>query len=63
MVKVLYKSNQTETIDDLKTGKNLNKPNVSLSNKRHKYSNKFQNIDFSSSKFLKGDPTYKYYES
>ena len=48
--------NQTEAIDDLNTGKNVNKPNVYLSNKDINYTNKFKNIDFSSSKFLKGDP-------
>ena len=48
--------NQTEAIDDLNTGKNVDKPNVSLSNKDINYTNKFENIDFSSSKFLKGDP-------
>ena len=48
--------NQTEAIDDLKTDKNVNKPNVSLSNKDLNYTNNVENIDFSSSKFLKGDP-------
>ena len=48
--------NQTEAIDDLNTGKNVNMPNVSISNKDKKYINKVENIDFSSSKFLKGDP-------
>ena len=48
--------NQTEAIDDLNTGKNVNMPNVSISNKDKKYTNKVENIDFSSSKFLKGDP-------
>ena len=48
--------NQTDAIDDLNTGKNVNKPNVSLSNKDLNNTNKFKNIDFSSSKFLKGDP-------
>ena len=48
--------NQTEAIDDLNTGKNVNMPNVSISNKEKKYTNKVENIDFSSSKFLKGDP-------
>ena len=48
--------NQTEVVDDLNTGKNFNKPNISLSNKDINYTNKFENIDFSSSKFLKGDP-------
>ena len=45
--------NQTEAIDDLNTGKNINMPNVS---KDKNYTNKVENIDFSSSKFLKGDP-------
>ena len=44
-----------ETISDQKLT-NLNKPNGSLLKKEINYSNKFQNIDFSSSKFLKGDP-------
>ena len=44
-----------ETISDKKLT-NLNKPNVSLSKKNINYSNKFQNIDFSSSKYLKGNP-------
>jgi len=48
--------NQTEAIDDLNTGKNVNMPNVSISNKDKKHTNKIENIDFSSSKFLKGDP-------
>ena len=48
--------NQTEAINDLSTGKNINKRNISLSNKDINYNNKFENIDFSSSKFLKGDP-------
>ena len=48
--------NQTDAIDDLNTGKNVNMPNVSISNKDKKYTNKVENIDFSSSKFLKGDP-------
>ena len=48
--------NQTEAIDDLKTDKNVNKRNVSSSNKDLNYTNKVENIDFSSSKFLKGDP-------
>ena len=48
--------NQTEAIDDLNTGKNVNMPNVSISNKDKKNTNKVENIDFSSSKFLKGDP-------
>ena len=49
--------NQTEAIDDLNTGKNVNMPNVSISNKDKKHTNKIENIDFSSSKFLKGDPS------
>jgi len=49
--------NQTESIDDVITGKNINKANVSLSNKDINYTNKVANIDFSSSKFLKGDPS------
>ena len=49
--------NQTDAIDDLNTGKNVDKPNVSLSNKDVNYNKKFENIDFSSSKFLKGDPS------
>ncbi len=44
-----------ETISDHKLT-NLNKPSGSLSKKDINYSNKFQNIEFSSSKFLKGDP-------
>ena len=48
--------NQTESIDDVITGKNINKANVSSSNKDINYTNKVENIDFSSSKFLKGDP-------
>ena len=48
--------NQTESIDDVITGKNFNKANVSSSNKDINYTNKVENIDFSSSKFLKGDP-------
>ena len=48
--------NQTEAIDDLNTGKNVNISNVSESNKDINYSNKAENMDFSSSKFLKGDP-------
>ena len=44
-----------ETISDQKLT-NLNKPSDSLSKKDKNYFNKFQNIDFSSSKFLKGDP-------
>ena len=49
--------NQTESIDDVITGKNINKSNVSSSNKDINYTNKVENIDFSSSKFLKGDPS------
>ena len=48
--------NQTQAIDDLNTGKNVNMPNASLSNKDINYTNKVENMDFSSSKFLKGDP-------
>ena len=48
--------NQTEAIDDLNTGKNVNMSNVSKSNKDINYINKVENMDFSSSKFLKGDP-------
>ena len=48
--------NQTDAIDDINTGKNVNMRNVSLSNKDINYTNKFENIDFSSSKFLKGNP-------
>ena len=48
--------NQTDAIDDLNTIKSVNKPALSLSNKGINYANKFKNIDFSSSKFLKGDP-------
>ena len=44
-----------ETISDQKLT-NLNKPGSSLSKKDTNYFNKFQKIDFSSSKFLKGDP-------
>ena len=44
-----------ETISDQKLT-NLTKPDGSLSKKDSNYFNKFQNIDFSSSKFLKGDP-------
>ena len=44
-----------ETISDQKLI-NPNKPNISLSKKDINYFNKFQNIDFSSSKFLKGNP-------
>ncbi len=49
--------NQTESINDVITGKNINKANVSSSNKDINYTNKVENIDFSSSKFLKGDPS------
>ena len=49
--------NQTESIDDVITGKNINKANVSSSSKDINYTNKVENIDFSSSKFLKGDPS------
>ena len=49
--------NQTESIDDVITSKNINKANVSSSNKDINYTNKVENIDFSSSKFLKGDPS------
>ena len=49
--------NQTESIDDVITGKNINKANDSSSNKDINYTNKVANIDFSSSKFLKGDPS------
>ena len=44
-----------ETISDQELT-NPNKPNISLSKKDINYLNKFQNIDFSSSKFLKGNP-------
>ena len=44
-----------ETISDQKLT-NLTKPNGSLSKKDTNYFNKFQNIDFSSSKFLRGNP-------
>ncbi len=44
-----------ETISDQKLT-NPYKPNVSLSKKDINYFNKFQNIEFSSSKFLKGNP-------
>ena len=47
--------NNIETISDQKLT-NLNKPNVSLSKKDINYFKKFQNIDFSSSKFLRGNP-------
>ena len=49
--------NQTESIDDVINGKNINKANVSSSNKDINITNKVENIDFSSSKFLKGDPS------
>ena len=49
--------NQTESIDDVITGKNINKANVSSSNKDINITNKVENIDFTSSKFLKGDPS------
>ena len=48
--------NQTETTDALNSTKNANKPNVTLSNKDINYTNKVEDIDFSSSKFLKGNP-------
>ena len=48
--------NQTETTDALNSTKNANKPYVTLSNKDINYTNKVEDIDFSSSKFLKGDP-------
>ena len=48
--------NQTESIDDLIAGKNVNNSNVSLLNKAINYTNKFEKINFSSSKFLKGNP-------
>ena len=48
--------NQTESIDDLIAGKNVNNSNVSLLNKDINYTNKFEKINFSSSKFLKGNP-------
>jgi len=48
--------NQTESIDDVIIGKNINKAYVSSSNKDINYTKKVENIDFSSSKFLKGDP-------
>ena len=48
--------NQTETTDSLNSTKNANKPHVTLSNKNINYTNKVEDIDFSSSKFLKGDP-------
>ena len=44
-----------ETISDQELT-NPNKPKISLSKKDINYFNKFQNIDFSSSKFLKGNP-------
>ncbi len=43
-----------KTISDQKLT-NLNKPSGSLLKNEISYSNKFQNIEFSSSKFLKGD--------
>ena len=49
--------NQTETTDALNATKNVNKPNVNLLNKDINYTNKVEKIDFSSSKFLKGDPS------
>lgn len=49
--------NQTETTDALNATKSVNKPNVGLSNKDINYTNKVEKIDFSSSKFLKGDPS------
>jgi len=49
--------NQTETTDALNATKNVNKPNVKLSNKDINYTNKVEKIDFSSSKFLKGNPS------
>ena len=49
--------NQTETTDALNATKNVNKANVGLSNKDINYTNKVEKIDFSSSKFLKGDPS------
>ncbi len=55
--KIVKIPNQTESIDDVITGKNINKANVSSSNKDINYTNKVENIDFSSSKFLKGDPS------
>ena len=48
--------NQVEVIDELNTVRNVNKPNISLLNKDINKTNRFENIDFSSSKFLKGDP-------
>ena len=48
--------NQTETTDALNATKNIKKSNVDLSNKHINYTNKVEKIDFSSSKFLKGDP-------
>ena len=48
--------NQTEALNDLNTDKNVNMSNVYKSNKDINYTNKVENIDFSSSKFLKGDP-------
>ena len=49
--------NQTETTDALNATKIVNKPNVNLSNKDINYTNEVEKIDFSSSKFLKGDPS------
>ena len=49
--------NQTESIDDVITAKNINKANVTSSDRDINYTNKVKNIDFSSSKFLKGDPS------
>ena len=49
--------NQTETTDALNATKNVNKPNLGLSNKDINYINEVEKIDFSSSKFLKGDPS------
>ena len=40
--------NQTETTDALNATKNVNKPNVHLSNKDINYTNKVEKIDFSS---------------
>ena len=53
MVKI---PNEVEVIDELNTVRNIKKPNISLSNKDINKTNRFENIDFSSSKFLKGDP-------
>lgn len=49
--------NQTEITDALNATKNVNQPNVNLSNKDINYTNEVEKIDFSSSKFLKGDPS------